>query len=144
MLLRRDDWAARLHQAVEAARRTPFGYGSHDCLLFAATAVLDMTGVDLAAEVRGTYHDAEGAAAALAAFAGGGMIEAVEKIAARHAIETIPWQFARRGDVVLVETVAGPALGVCVGAHAAVAALGQRTGIAFVGMSEAMRAYRIG
>lgn len=141
MLTRRHDWPARLRETVEAARRKPFAYGSHDCLLFAADAILAMTGVDLAAPVRGSYHDAEGAAAALAAFAGGGMIEAVEKITAQHGIDRVAWAFAQRGDAVLVETTIGPALGICIAAHAAVAAPG---GVAMVAMAEAMRAYRIG
>lgn len=141
MPTRREDWPERLRAFVEAAARTPFAYGSHDCLLFAAGAIEAMTGTDLAAAVRGTYRDAEGAAAALAAFAGAGVLEAAEKVAAEHGLAPIAWPLAQRGDAVLVGTPLGPALGICLGAHAAVAAAG---GLATVPMSRAARAWRVG
>lgn len=143
MLTRREDWPERLQAFVVAAAQTPFAYGRHDCLLFATGAIEAMTGTDLAATARGTYDDAEGAAAALAAFAGGGVLEAAGKVAAEHGLERVGWTWAQRGDVVLVATPLGSALGICTGTHAMVAAQGG-TGLAAVPMSRVARVYRIG
>ena len=141
MPTRREDWPERLRAFVEAAARTPFAYGSHDCLLFATGAIEAMTGTDLAAAARGTYRDAEGAAAALAAFAGGGVLEAAERVAAEHGLQEIAWPLAQRGDVAVVRTPLGPALGICTGTHAAVAA---PVGLAMVQMARIARAWRVG
>ena len=48
--------------ALIAERRLmPFARGTNDCCMFAADAVLAMTGRDLAADWRGTYSDDRGA-----------------------------------------------------------------------------------
>lgn len=105
---RRLDWIKQLTAVVEHARDTPFAWGTHDCALFAANCVLAMTGVDFAAEFRGTYDSAEGARRALR-----GPLEPV--LTARLG-PPCPRGFAGRGDVVLVdpskENTFGPAVGI--------------------------------
>jgi hypothetical protein len=68
------NWPSRLAALVELARVQPFCWGRHDCCLWAADAVRASTGIDLAAEWRGTYDDAAGALRLLASLGG---IEAV-------------------------------------------------------------------
>lgn len=55
-LTRLPDWHPRLASYLAQVMRRAFRPGSHDCVLFAAGAVEALTGVDLAAEFRGTYR----------------------------------------------------------------------------------------
>ena len=64
--MRVPDWPARFDHFLAARRERPFAWGSHDCCLFALDWIEDATGRRLA-EVRGSYHEAEGAAALLRA-----------------------------------------------------------------------------
>ena len=45
-MIRKGDWEQALMRHVSACERTPFAYGEHDCTMFAAGAVLAMTGHD--------------------------------------------------------------------------------------------------
>jgi len=58
------DWRERLAAFVAARRETPFAWGAADCCLTSADAVCAMTGVDLAAPLRG-YRSQFGACRAL-------------------------------------------------------------------------------
>jgi hypothetical protein len=86
----------------------PFAWGTHDCCLFAADAVLAQTGVDPAAEFRGMYVDARGAVALLTDLGG------LQAVAAR-AGESIPALCAQVGDIGLVEHEGRELLAVCAG-----------------------------
>lgn len=136
-LQRFEDWPSRLSAAVEAARTTPFVWGVSDCCLFAADCVLAMTDVDLAAEYRGRYRSKRGAYATLKRRFGGGV-----EAAARHALDApLPSALmAQRGDVVLVDTAEGPALGVCLGRHCGCRG---RTETVFVPLANARLAWRV-
>ena len=60
------DWAARLNDFVDGVKRSPFAWAEHDCFCgWAADAVLAMTGEDIAAQWRGRYKTAKGAAGVL-------------------------------------------------------------------------------
>lgn len=62
-LTRRPDWAARLHDFVDAVKRNAFDWQSLNCAEhWVGGAVLAMTDVDIAAPYRGTYKTAKGAA----------------------------------------------------------------------------------
>lgn len=52
-MTRAPDWRARLAALVEQRRAAPFVWGAHDCCLWASDAVLAMTGLDVAAPLRG-------------------------------------------------------------------------------------------
>ena len=52
---RRPDWPERLAVLVEARRHAPFVWGTHDCAMFAADAVLAQTDRDFLARWRGAY-----------------------------------------------------------------------------------------
>lgn len=140
MLTRREDWPERLAAAVAAARRKPFAWGEHDCLLWTCGVVRDMTGVDWAAEWRGRYNDRKGALRLLRDFAGGGLVETCEKIARDWQLQEVTAAFAQRGDVTLLDTVTGPAIGPCIGDHAVYVAADQ---LGFVDMVNIKRAWRI-
>jgi len=88
-----------LSQYLRERIAAPFVWGQNDCILFAADAVMAMTGTDLAADYRGTYSDEAGAAALLESLGG---IESL--ITNSLGIEPHQnWRRAFRGDVVLID-----------------------------------------
>lgn len=118
MLTRFPDWPDRLAGAVNGGLTRAFAWGRFDCCLFACDGVAAITGVDPAAELRGRYTTQLGAARVLKRFAGGGLAEAADKIAGQLGAPAIAPSRAQRGDVVLVETEHGPALGIIAGGGA--------------------------
>ncbi|WP_411037668.1 DUF6950 family protein [Shinella sp. BYT-45] len=62
-LKRVHDWRSRFEAVVDDIKTTPFAWGTHDCGPgLAGRVVVAMTGVDLAAQYAGAYHDAASAA----------------------------------------------------------------------------------
>lgn len=120
-LVRVEQWPTILAKFMEERRYAPFEWGSNDCCLFTGDAILAITGVDLAADFRGKYHDARGAFRAVKKFAGGGIEELVLKITEEHGIEQIGLPFVQRGDIVMADVVlpytleVHPSLGIGVG-----------------------------
>jgi hypothetical protein len=92
------DWQVALAECVAARALVPFAWGAQDCALFAADCAQVCTGHDPAAGLRGTYHDALGAARVLAQFGG------LAAIAAERFGEEVPVLFAQPGDIGLIET----------------------------------------
>jgi hypothetical protein len=137
LVIRLEDWPSRLHAAVEAARSTPFAWGSHDCILFAADCVAAMTGDDLAASFRGRYATREEAYAVLAKI-GGGLEYAITQALGKPAANN--WRMAQRGDVVVVDAPTGTAAGIVVGSRVAVPDM---QGLAFLPLSAARCYWRI-
>ena len=103
-------WRVRFEAALQERMRRPFAWGTHDCCIFAADMVQAQTGVDLAADLRGSYSDAAGAARALATLGG---IE----VAGARAGEEIPPLHAQVGDIGLVHFDGRDMLAVCSGMH---------------------------
>lgn len=114
---RRDDWASRLISVIDAADNKPFAWGNQDCALFAADCVQAMTGEDFAAPFRGRYDTALGSVRALKMMGYASLEEYVIAVLG----EPINANTAGRGDVVMVDTPEGKALGVVAGIEAAVA-----------------------
>jgi hypothetical protein len=106
--MRRADWPERLFAFVESRRSTPFAYGSNDCCLFAADAVLAMTDVDVAAKWRG--HRTERQALARIKKAGG-----LRQLVTTMGIEEKPTGFAQRGNPVVAVLDERETLGIYVG-----------------------------
>lgn len=98
-LERRHDWPERLAAFLAIRGPLPFCWALNDCALFAADCVQELTGTDLAADLRGSYGSAEGAARVLARH--GGLLELVR---ARLPVYVSPLQ-AHRGDVVCVSII---------------------------------------
>ena len=114
---RRDDWASRLISVIDAADNKPFAWGKQDCALFAADCVQAMTGEDFAAPFRGRYDTALGSMRALKMMGYASLEEYVIAVLG----EPVNANTAGRGDVVMVDTPEGQALGVVAGIEAAVA-----------------------
>ncbi|HMR51180.1 MAG TPA: hypothetical protein PKA33_01755 [Amaricoccus sp.] len=100
-------WRGRLHAYLAEVRGRPFRYGEHDCALFAAGAVAAMTERDPAAELRGHYRTLR---AGLKAVNAAGYIDHVDM--AKALFPAIHPSQARAGDLAVVESESGPALGV--------------------------------
>ncbi len=131
------DWRVRLYAALEGHRGHAFQWGSHDCALLAADAVLAMTGVDLAAPFRGRYATLIGARRAMHA---AGYDDQVA-IAAAQFREIHP-AYAQVGDLAVVPNDDGwEALGVVTGPVIQVFA---RDGLAAWPLDRATRAFKVG
>lgn len=130
-----ENWPSRLAAAIEASRGRAFSWGEHDCLLFAAGVVRELTGVDLAADWRGRY-DSKAKAAHYLAELGGLDTVVTRALGAPRPFVTL----AQRGDVVMVQTDEGPALGICNGASAACAG---RAGLVSKPMGEWLLVWKV-
>lgn len=136
MITRKEDWQLPLMQFLAAAARRPFQPGVHDCALFTAGAVEAMTGVDIAAAFRGRYSTLRGGHRVLRRC---GYADHVA-IAAYNFPEIAP-AFAAPGDIAVVPTPDGPALGIVQGASIYVVA---PTGLGAHGLLTASRAFKVG
>lgn len=128
------DWPERLAALFAAREAQPFEWGRFDCCLFAADAVLAVTGHDPAADLRGTYATAAEASRVLASFGG------VAGVAIARAGRVVPVALAQPGDVGLSHHDAErPALAVWGGSawHAAGA-----VGVVVVPAGAVVRAWR--
>jgi hypothetical protein len=128
--MRHEDWEKRLNEFLDTVG--PFEWGTNDCCLFAANAVLAMTGEDYAKPYRG-YKTAKGALSRLKDIGVAGV--ATNALGAPK--EPL---FAQRGDVVSFDAGDGVALGVCIGAK--IAAVGQ-DGLVMLPMSQAIQAWSV-
>ena len=134
-MTRFEDWPQRLDAAIRAAKGRPFSWGDHDCTLFAANVVRELTGEDPAAMYRGTYSNKEEADTAI--------VEAgsLETLVIAALGEPISPKLAQRGDVVMIETEEdGEALGICLDHRAAFAA---PVGVTLLKMSRCSKAWRV-
>jgi hypothetical protein len=135
-MARKPDWKIRLITYLGEAARKPFQPGKHDCALFAAGAVKAMTGKDFARGYRGRYRTLKGGLKTLqkAGFA--------DHIAlAASLLEDIPVSFAGPGDLAVIATPDGPALGVVQGEGIYLLTMDDRMGLR--PMAEAIRAFRV-
>jgi len=131
--MRHPDWQIRLEAFVSERMGAPFVWGSNDCALFAADAVLAMTGADYAEEHRG-HSTSIGAARAVKS--GGGL----QAMATKSLGDPIPTAFARPGDVVLLVVQGRSAFGICNGTTAIGPGLSE---IVAVSMADAVAAWRV-
>lgn len=134
--VRLPQWEARLAEYLTAQRDAVFAWGRVDCVLFAAGAVLAMTGIDPAAAARGRYATAIGARRLMTRM---GWADLPAMLAA-HFGEIGP-ACAQRGDVVFD----GRSLGVCAGRTACF--LGDQedyeTGLIHLPLARWERAWRV-
>lgn len=99
--MRQLGWEKKLDTVIRKASRNAFQWGTNDCALFTADAMLAVLGEDLGVFFRDKYTDEEGAKAALQEFAQGGLEQTIDKLAAGR-FAKVHGNFAQRGDVVLV------------------------------------------
>ena len=131
--MRRRDWEGRFAAFVAERRCVPFAWGSNDCCLFAADAVLAITGTDHAGVLR--VHTSALEAARLVAQRGG-----LRQIATDALGPAVAPAMATVGDVVLVVNEGRELLAVCNGGTAI--APGER-GMVALGMDAALAAWKI-
>lgn len=134
-MTRLSTWEADLAAYIADVRTRPYAYGEHDCGLFAAGAVLAMTGEDPGAPFRGQYSNEIGCAKALKKFGAGDLESTLDSL-----FEPCSAGFARRGDLIWN----GAAVGVSMGTYALfVGQEGEREGLIRVPRSEWARAWRV-
>ena len=103
-------WEDRLRSYVVSVKDTPFVWGQHDCLLFAAGCVQAVTGRDLADNYRGKYSTARQAKQLLKQItAGEGTVDAALDRVGQRLPSVLA---ARRGDLVATVAGRGPCIGV--------------------------------
>ena len=107
------NWEKKLANFIEKRSNTPFKWGKNDCCLFVADAVKSITGVDYAKDFRKRYKTKIGAYRILRKFAGGGLVESLEKIAKENNFNLIAPKMAKRGDIGVVYP--NEALVICLG-----------------------------
>lgn len=129
------DWPARFAALVAQRRACPFGWGAHDCVLWAADDVQALTGIDPAVEWRGTYETALQAERLVRQL--GGLVG----IAERALGQPIAPLLARVGDVGLVDTEGRELFAVCNGTHWLAPC---DRGLATLGLPSARLAWRVG
>ncbi len=135
-LVRYPDWAARLHAALLARRRTPHQWGQFDCALCAADLVAAMTGEDFGARWRGTYSTEEEAETLLKMVGWGDLAGLADAHLPRRL------ERPRRGDVVLADGLYGPFLAVV--AQAGQIAGPTARGVGLTPIGEAKLAWSVG
>jgi hypothetical protein len=131
--MRKDTWDIDLMAFIKSREKTPFQWGSQDCVLFACDCAQAMTGIDLAAKYRGYSTREE----AYEIIAHAGDLRAL--VNSELASEISP-TFARRGDFVLLDQDGVQALAICIGVMAVAAG---KTGLATRRMTDAITAWRI-
>jgi len=118
-MIRLPGWEERLNDYLAPLTdEAVFRWGSLDCALFVAAAVLAMTGEDIAKPFRGKYSTAAGSARALKRYGAGDLRATFDTL-----LPPRPVGFARRGDVVMADG----AVGICIGAAALF--IGERDGL---------------
>jgi len=131
--MRRDDWVEQMWLAIEDHANTEFVWGVNDCCLFVARVVDAMTDSDLETDLNASYADEETALAYIASF---GSLEAA---VSSYLGQPEPGR-PLRGDVVLIDGGAGPALGILVGGH--IAGMGPN-GFVYLPRGEALQRWAI-
>lgn len=94
-----------LNEFLIERMHTPFAWGANDCAIFAADAILVMTGVDVAEDFRGRYTTDTGAVRSIKKVTGGSTIaDAAIYCAEKHGLTEYQYPLmAKRGDLVLVK-----------------------------------------
>lgn len=139
MTLRRcSNWPAELSAFLEERRALPFAWDTQNCSFTAADWIMRLVGVDPAAEWRGRVSGPLDAVRELEAR--GGLLAVVTDVFGRLGWPEVVVGLARRGDVVMVQTEQGPALGVCAGARSWFAG---PVGLETIPTLQALKAWRI-
>ena len=131
-----ETWKQDLRAYLAEQADQPFVFGRVDCGSFAGGAVEAMTGQNPHAKVAGKYKTMKGA---LRALKRAGHEDHVA-YAASVLTEIENPLFAQFGDIAVVDSPEGPALGVVVGAHIEVRA---PHGRGLVPLTDAVRAFRV-
>ena len=110
---RKCDWEQRLFQFVESKRHSIFKWGTNDCFLFTADAVISMADVDIAKPYRGKYNSAKGSK----------RFGSLQQVMNKSPLRRKKNNYQTTGDIVLFKSPK-ETLGICVGSH--IVALGEK------------------
>lgn len=135
MSKKQEGWQHALTRYLAGVAYRPFKAGKLDCALFTAGAVAAMTGEDPATGWRGTYRSLKKGQSTLRA---AGFEDHVALAASLY--PEVPPLMAQPGDVAVVPTEEGLALGIVQGAQIYVMS---RTGLTLVPLTAATRAFRV-
>jgi hypothetical protein len=136
-IVRDENWPKILDALLLEYREKPFEWGSNDCCLFAANVVLAYTGIDMGVRWRGKYDSKDSLEELLQGMT---VEEIMEQVAEDYNLPEIKPLQASRGDVVILESELGPALGIVTGAQSACTG---HDGIAFRNNRHIKRAWKI-
>lgn len=135
------DWPTRLDSFLRESLSKRFAYGSSDCCLFVADAVLSMTGEDIAAEFRSRYHSRKEALDLALSYSGKRSVRAlIEK--GLSGFPSIPSLCAQRGDILLVKRSRDVSLGILALDGKSILAIAQ-SGLLRLPLSLSIRAWRV-
>lgn len=134
-LIRHPGWRGRLAAYLGTCAGRPFEWGTHDCALFAAGAIEAMTGEDPGAAFRGRYRTFKGGLKALQ------KVGHADHVALAVALlDEVPPAFAQAGDLAMIQTPEGAAMGIVQGHRIYVL---RPEGLATVDLLQAARAWRV-
>jgi len=139
LMIRLQDWPKRLDACINELRDKPFKWGEQDCGTFAADCIKAMTDCDVISVTRGQYNDADGANAVIDNLSFAGVRAATTGILGAPYPNPL---FAKRGDIVAVDSGNGDALAVVAldGKHALAPA---KRGLVQFAMSEWLCAWEV-
>lgn len=103
-LQRVQEWPQLLNAFIDKHRDLPFTWGSHDCCLFAGSAVYLMTGVDPAESWRGKYNSVASAMHLAQVRGCFSVAEIAQSMANQYGIPNCPPMMAGRGDLMLFKS----------------------------------------
>jgi len=129
------NWVERLHYVIKEAEARPFDYGGENCALFAAQCVdAIQDGAYWEYALRASFSDAAGARDFMEREGG------LEAATLKRLGSPSNWAQAQRGDVCLMPTQDGPALGICMGDTVALLA---PKGISYLKIDKALCVWKI-
>lgn len=102
MMQRISTWEQALSEYIASKRDAPFEYGVNDCCMFAAGAVLAMTGIDAMEEYRGKYKSQASSIRALKEIGGGNLESIIDS-----KFPVIEIGLAHRGDIAFFDNSLG-------------------------------------
>jgi len=106
------NWKTALANFIDSRSDDTFQWGVRDCCLFAADAWLLICGIDLAATFRGRYSNRKEAYILLKDKYSGGLLEGMKRESSLLDLEEIKINFRQNGDLCVVDTSLGDALGI--------------------------------
>src|SRR5690606_24088577 len=105
--MRLEGWEIAFFELIRDARTRPFAWGDHDCCLFAADVIRALTGVDVAADLRGRYSTAIGAKRVITREGGSLDALAEARFPALGITELPAAAYAQRGDILRLKEMPG-------------------------------------
>ena len=104
--MRISTWQDTLVNYIASKRHEPFEYGVNDCCMFAAGAVIEMTGEDPMSEFRGKYDSLKGSLKVIKEI-GAGTLE----LTLDSKFEEVSIGYAQRGDLAFFDDSVGVVMG---------------------------------